>query len=64
MSRGLHGCGETCNHLPHAVGIEPATYDRALVVDLSITCAKCMPNLCRVSNSGGELPRGLASYCP
>ena len=31
MSRGLHGCGETCNHLPQAVGIEPATYDRALV---------------------------------
>jgi hypothetical protein len=31
VSRGPHGCGETCNHLPHAVGIEPATYDRALV---------------------------------
>eukprot|EP01046_Picozoa_sp_COSAG06_P051152 COSAG06_NODE_8281_length_2217_cov_2.566572_1_plen_45_part_10 len=30
-SLGPHGCGETCNHLPHAVGIEPATYDRALV---------------------------------
>lgn len=29
--RGEQRSDETCNHLPQAVGIEPATFDRALV---------------------------------